>query len=85
MNDFLETMAKALVISFIVFISVALMSLISGTIVWLIWPVAIPSVFPDLVSKNIISGELSWWSSVCLSWLMGILFRTTIKNKTNDD
>ena len=34
---------------------VAFVSFISGTIVWLIWPYAIPVAFPGLVAKGFIN------------------------------
>lgn len=63
---------------------VGLFAVASGTIVWLIWPVAVPAVFPAAVASGVIAGKLSWWASVCLSWLTGLLIkgRTTVNNKS---
>lgn len=62
---------------------VGLLAVASGTIVWLIWPVAVPAVFPAAVASGAIAGKLSWWASVCLSWLTGLLIKgsTTVNNK----
>lgn len=63
---------------------VGLLAVASGTIVWLIWPVAVPAVFPAAVASGVIAGKLSWWASVCLSWLTGLLIKgsTTVSNKS---
>lgn len=59
-------------------------AVIGGTVVWLIWPVAVPAVFPAAVASGVIAGKLSWWASVCLSWLTGLLIKgsTTVSNKS---
>ena len=57
---------------------VFIVSLIGGTFVWLIWPVAIPAAFPGLVSSGVLVAKLGWWASVCLTWL----FSTLIKGST---
>ena len=54
---------------------IGFLAVVSGTIVWLIWPVAVPAVFPAAVASGAIAGKLSWWASVCLSWLTGILIK----------
>lgn len=62
--------------------SVALAAFFGGTVVWLIWPVAIPAAFPGLVASGVIAGKLTWWVSVCLVWLFGILIKATQTNKS---
>lgn len=69
-----------------VVVTIALVSfaaLISGTLLWLIWPVAIPAAFPALVSSGVLAGKLSWWVSVCLTWIFSLLIKssTTINKK----
>ena len=56
---------------------IGFLAVVSGTIVWLIWPVAVPAVFPAAVASGAIAGKLSWWASVCLSWLTGILIKSS--------
>ena len=56
-------------------IRVGFFAVVSGTIIWLIWPVAVPAAFPALVASGAIAGKLSWWASVCLSWLFGLLIK----------
>lgn len=50
---------------------------LSGTIVWMIWPVAIPAAFPALVASGVLAAKLSWWQAVCLNWVLGLLLRST--------
>lgn len=60
----------------------AVLAVISGTIVYWIWPVAVPAAFPGLVATGVIAAKLSWWSAVCLTWLFGILIKSsTVNNK----
>ena len=63
-----------------VMVAVAFIALIGGTIVFWIWPVAIPVAFPGLVTSGVIAAKLSWWSAVCLTWLFGILIKSTQTN-----
>ncbi|MFA5753572.1 MAG: hypothetical protein WC910_10940 [Bacteroidales bacterium] len=59
---------------------IGIISVFSGTIIWLIWPVAIPAAFPGLVAGGVFSAKLSWWASVCLSWLFGLLIKASQSN-----
>lgn len=61
---------------------VCVLAVISGTILYWIWPIAIPAAFPGLVAKGIIAAKLKWWAAVCLSWTFNILFGTV---KTNNN
>lgn len=56
---------------------VGALSLFSGTFVWLLWPVAIPAAFPALVESGVLAAKLSWWASVCLSWIFGLLVKAS--------
>jgi hypothetical protein len=62
---------------------VAFVALIGGTIVYLIWPVAIPAAFPGLVESGTIAGEISWWGSVCITWLCSILIKSSQTNNNS--
>lgn len=44
-----------------------------GTILWLIYP-HIHSLFPNACADGIITKDLAWWDSVCITWMFGILF-----------
>jgi len=63
---------------------VAFGALISGTILWLIWPVAIRGAFPALVEQDVLAGELRWWVAVCLVWAFSILFKSSSTSSKND-
>jgi len=53
----------------------AMVSFLVGTLVWLVWPVAMVETFS--------APELSWWQSVCLSYMCALLFKNT--NNTRKD
>lgn len=63
--------------SIVAVVLIGFCAVVSGTIVWLIWPVVIPAVFPAAVASGAIAGKLSWWVSVCLTWLTGLLIKST--------
>ena len=62
---------------------VAFSAFLGGTIVWLIWPVAIPAAFPGLVASGALAVKLAWWQAVCLTWLFAILIKTTVSATSN--
>ena len=80
MNDFLTKFLIAL--GGIVLIG--LIAVLGGTFVWLLWPVAIPVAFPGLVASGVLASKLSWWVSVCLTWLFSILLKSSNNNIKND-
>jgi len=79
----MEDFGKAVLIGLGAIALVALLALFEGTIVYWIWPVTIPAVFPGLVASGTIAGKLLWWQSVCLTWLCGILIKSTQTNSNN--
>ena len=58
---------------------IAGVAVLGGTIVWFLWPYAIPAAFPGLVTSGVLAAKLPWWSAVCLTWLCGILVKGTTK------
>ena len=54
--------------------------LFSGVLIWLIWPICIPATFPGLVSAGYLAAKLTLWQSFCLSWLFGLLIKSTQTN-----
>ena len=64
-------------------ILVAIIAVISGTILYWIWPIAIPAAFPGLVASGALAAKLLWWQSVCLTWLFSILVKSTQTNNNN--
>lgn len=61
--------------------TVAFFAVLGGTIVWLIWPVVVPAVLPGLVAAGTIAAKLTWWVSVCLTWLCALLIKTASTSK----
>lgn len=65
-------------------ILVGALAVVGGTIVYLLWPVAIPAAFPGLVASGVLAGKIGWWASVCLTWLCGLFIKgSTTVNKSN--
>lgn len=48
-----------------------------GTIVWLVWPVAIPAIFPGLVASGVLAGKISWFAAVFFTWICAILVKSS--------
>lgn len=57
----------------LVLIIIFLVAVVSGTIVWATYPY-IHKLFPLAHEKGIIAKELSWWSSVSITWFVIALF-----------
>lgn len=64
-------------------IVIAIAAVFGGTLVWLIWPHAIPAVFPGLVAGGMIAAKLTWWKAVLFTWLCGILIKSTTSSSSN--
>lgn len=60
----------------------AALSVLSGTILWLLWPYAVMA-FPGLVKSGTLAAELSWWNSVALAYVCGILIKSSQSNTNN--
>lgn len=71
MDKFLVFVGKTFVVFGVLFLG----AFLGGTFVWLLWPVAIPAVFPSLVASGALAAKLTWWQSVCLAWLSGLLIK----------
>ena len=63
--------------------TIAFFAVIGGTFVYWLWPVAVPAAFPGLVESGVLTGQLMWWPAVCLTWLCGLLIKSsqTVNNK----
>jgi hypothetical protein len=77
----MEKVVEAIVIGILAMALVGAIAVVGGTIVYLIWPVAIPAVFPKLVAAGTIAAQLTWWQSVCLTWLCSLLLKSSNSNK----
>lgn len=58
----------------------AFVAFLTGTAIWVFYP-HIHALFPNAAQQGIIAEELGWWDAVCISWLFGALFKTTISHK----
>lgn len=62
-----------------------IIGIFGATILYLCWPIAIPSVFPGLVSKGIISSVLPFKQALAFFYIiMAILFPITNRNISKD-
>lgn len=57
-------------------------AVLSGTIIWLLWPIAVPAFFPGLVASGTIAGAVGWWEAVIFSWLIGLFAGMAKSNVT---
>jgi len=57
-----------------------IVGLFLGLLVFICWPVVIPAIFPGLVEKGIIAGNISFLASTLLCILSTILIKSTNKN-----
>jgi hypothetical protein len=57
-------------------------SVVSGTLLYFIWPMAIPAVIPGLVKDGIVAGALTWWQAVLTTWLFSILIKPSVSSNS---
>jgi len=62
-------------------VTIGLFAVLGGTIVYWIWPVVVPVVFPGLVTSGVIAAKLTWGVAVCLTWLTAILIKSNGSSK----
>jgi len=62
-------------------ITLAFSALFGGTILWIIWPFALPVVFPNAIASGIIIAKLPWWTAVCTVWVFNILIKTHVNKE----
>lgn len=80
MEDMEETLVKAvmaIVAGISIMFAICVVAFFGGTIVWWLWPYAIPAVFPGLVLKGVLASKLTWWSAVALTWISTLLVKGT--------
>jgi hypothetical protein len=76
----MKNFVEGLLVAIGVMVVVAIVAVLGGTIVFWIWPVAIPAAFPGLVESGVLAAKIAWWPAVCLTWLFGILIKSTQTN-----
>ena len=80
-EDEMDKVIEWLIIAFGVVAIVFFAAVVGGTFVWLVWPV-VNHAFPKLVAEGVIASSLSWWDSVSLTWLFGLLIKSTQTNNS---
>jgi hypothetical protein len=75
MEDFVKVLGTILFVMWVIFF----ISILSGTLLWLIYP-HIHALFPTAAAKGIIAKDLGWWDSVCITWIFNILIRASNTN-----
>jgi len=76
---FMDDIIAGILAGVMALVLVFAVAVFGGTLVWIIWPV-VNNAFPTAVSQGWIAGHLSWWDSVSLTWLCGILIKSTQTN-----
>jgi hypothetical protein len=56
---------------------VLLVAVFGGVLVWWLWPIVIPAVFPGAAASGLVVKDLSLVTAIALSWLAGILFKSS--------
>lgn len=79
----MEKFTEGLLIALGVMAIVAIIAVLGGTILCWIWPIAIPAAFPGLVESGKIASEIAWWPAVCLTWIFGILIKSSQTNNNS--
>ena len=76
----MDKFLTAIGVAVLAILLVGVLALIGGTLVFWLWPVAIPAAFPGLVASGALASKLLWWQAVCLAWIFGILIKSTQTN-----
>lgn len=61
----------------IALVMIAFIATLGGTMVWLVWPTAVMA-FPTAVTNGYLAAEISWSTSICLSFLCGLLIKSSL-------
>jgi hypothetical protein len=77
----MDKIAKIIGVGVLGIIVIALIAILSGTVLWLIWDDCIPYVFPALVEKGALTADLHWWQAVTLTWVFAILLKPAYSSK----
>lgn len=73
MNKF----AEGLGIVIVGFLIIAAVSVLAGTILWLVWEDSVAAMFPKAVENGVLAATITWWQAVKISWVFNILIKTT--------
>src|SRR6185503_6650842 len=56
-------------------VSLLVLVALTGLLLFLLWPVVIPAVFPGFVASGAISANINFWTCLGISFICGLLFR----------
>lgn len=71
----MDKFIAGLIIGLVAILMIGLMALVGGTIVFWLWPYAIPALFPAQVAAGTLLASVPWWPTVLFTWICGILFK----------
>lgn len=78
----LEDVMTKVAVAGVLMLSIFILAIFSGFLLWLIYPVVFGSLFAWFVEQGMFPAKLSLWQSVCTVWLFGILIKS---NQTNNN
>ena len=84
MNNVIEALVKAAVVIIGIAALVFGLAVVSGTILWCIYP-HIHDLFPTAAKNGVIAQDLSWWNAVCVTWIFGILLKSSSKSESKSE
>jgi len=60
--------------------TVSVVSVATGTLLWLVYSTSIPMLFPSAVENGILAADLTWWQFVKVAWVFGVLIKSSNTN-----
>lgn len=74
-------------IGYIIFglLIVCAISVLGGTVLWLIWEDSLTAMFPKAVESGVLAAKLDWWQSVKITWIFALLFKSTSTTSSKKD
>lgn len=76
----MENLIKVVGTAVMAAVLIAFGSVLSGTILWLVWPAA-AKIFPAATQAGYFIARLTWWQAVALSWVVSIIFHRSMSVK----
>ena len=81
MEDYLEGLFLGVGAVVVSVTMIAVAAFLSGTVLWLNWPYALPIIFPKAVASGALISNIPWFSAVALTWVCGILIKSANYNR----
>lgn len=54
---------------------VCCVSVLGGTLLWLLWEDSITAMFPKAIESGVLAATLDWWQSVKITWVFTLLLK----------